>query len=334
MSVFEPLLANTLRVLDSYGLDAEALFSEQGIQFKLPLDPAVRISRGKYLELRRRSAVLSGDPYFALRAAELLHPGDLGVLGFAWLSSQNLRECFLRLERYVGIISENASVSLVDQPPDLLVFYETDPGLDPEPLTSITPGAVMLRMAQMHRQKPFRLTEARFACGKPKHTAGFRRFFDCPISFGNDRNQLRIALHFTDEAIPHSNDALARLHDEIMDKYLLELKRPDIVGKVRAEIMRQLPAGGVTVETVSPFLGQSSRTLRRRLQEANITFKQLVTQVRKELSAQLISDHSLSLSEISFMLGFSESSAFSRAYKSWFGVSPKLARARSVRQHN
>jgi AraC-like DNA-binding protein len=90
--------------------------------------------------------------------------------------------------------------------------------------------------------------------------------------------------------------------------------------------MRQLPAGSVTLDSVSARLQHSSRTLRRRLKDENITFRQLVTQVRKELVGQYMSDRSLLLSEIAFMLGFSEQSAFSRSYKRWFGVSPSLAR--------
>ena len=70
MSVFEPLLANTFRVFNSYGLNAKALFAEAGIPIRLPFDPSVRISRRKFLQVRSRASELSGDPYYALRAAQ------------------------------------------------------------------------------------------------------------------------------------------------------------------------------------------------------------------------------------------------------------------------
>jgi AraC-like DNA-binding protein len=117
------------------------------------------------------------------------------------------------------------------------------------------------------------------------------------------------------------------LHDEIMTKYVLELERADIVGRVRSEIMRELPGGGVTVESVSAGLHNSTRTIRKRLKEENSSFNKLLAEVRKELVKQLMADRNLSLSQISFMLGFSELSAFSRAYKSWFGLPPKVSRS-------
>jgi AraC-like DNA-binding protein len=326
VSVFEPLLANTVRVFESYGLDAEALFAADGIKFQLPLDSSVRISRKKFLQVRRRAMKLSGDPYYPLRMAQVFHPCDVGVMGFAWLASSSLRECFLRLERFSSMISEGISISVTDEPPDMVVSYIPDFDLEPELLTSISAGACLLQLSRDHRKKPFKLTEMKFACKKPTRVAGFRKFFDCPLSFGDEVNQLIMPLDVADEPIPHSNRQLANLHDEIMDRYLVQIGRKDIVGRVRTEIMRQLPSGHVTIDSVSASLQHSSRTLRRRLKEKNSTFTNLMTQVRKELVGQYMSDRRLLLSEISFMLGFSEQSAFSRAYKRWFGVSPRLAR--------
>jgi AraC-like DNA-binding protein len=326
VSVFEPLLANTFRVFESYGLDAEALFSAAGIPIRLPFDPFVRISRKKFLRMRRQAMKLSGDPYYPLRMAQVFHPCDVGVLGFAWLASSSLRECFLRLERYSTIIINGNRVSVTDEPPNMVVSYITDFGSEPEQLTSIAAGACFLQMARDHRKTPFKLTEMKFACKKPTRIAGFRKFFDCPLSFGHEVNQLIMPINVADEPIPQSNRQLAKMHDEIMDRYLVQMGRKDIVGRVCTEIMRQLPTGSVTIESVSASLQYSSRTLRRRLKEENETFTQLVIQVRKELVGQYMSDPSLLLSEISFMLGFSEQSAFSRAFKRWFGVSPRLAR--------
>ena len=269
---------------------------------------------------------LSGDPYYPLRMAQLFHPGDVGVLGFAWLASSSLRDCFIRLERFSVMVNEGIRVTVTDEPPNMVVSYIPDFGLEPELLTSIAAGACFLQLSRDHMKNPFNLTEMKFACKKPTRIAGFRKFFNCLLSFGHEVNQLIMPLEVADEPIPQSSRQLAKLHDEIMDRYLVQMGLKDIVGRVCTEIMRQLPAGNVTIDSVSASLGYSSRTLRRRLKEKNESFTHLVTQVRKELVGQYMSDRSLLLSEISFMLGFSEQSAFSRAYKRWFGVSPRLAR--------
>jgi len=108
-----------------------------------------------------------------------------------------------------------------------------------------------------------------------------------------------------------------------MVKYLARLKKEDISTRVRAAIVDQLPSGGISDETVAEALYLNSRTLQPRLSEAGTTFKSLLVEVRRELAEKYVLDQKLTITEISYLLGFSETSAFSRAFKTWTGKTPR-----------
>jgi AraC-like DNA-binding protein len=107
-----------------------------------------------------------------------------------------------------------------------------------------------------------------------------------------------------------------------MIRYLAQFDRQDIVNQTRTVIIDQLPSGSLGIISVADSLHLTPRTLRRRLAAEDKSFKQLVSEVRQDLATQYILDRTLTLTEISFMLGFSEASAFSRAFRNWTGRSP------------
>jgi AraC-like DNA-binding protein len=110
-------------------------------------------------------------------------------------------------------------------------------------------------------------------------------------------------------------------------EYLARVDRDDIVSRARAEILDQLPSGTASLESVASALNVSTRTLIRKLGDENESFKNLLATIRRELGEKYVLDKGLSLTEISFLLGFSETSSFSRAYKNWTGQSPRAHRA-------
>lgn len=87
-----------------------------------------------------------------------------------------------------------------------------------------------------------------------------------------------------------------------------------------------MPSGGVSNEKVAQKLNMSTRTLQRKLKASHTTFRTLLDEVRHEFAANYIQDSTFSLMEIAFVLGYSEYSSFSRAYKSWTGISPSEIR--------
>jgi AraC-like DNA-binding protein len=96
-------------------------------------------------------------------------------------------------------------------------------------------------------------------------------------------------------------------------------------------ISANLTHGDVKIATAAGAIGLSPRQLRRQLAQANTTFRDLLYETRKSMAAHYINETALSMTEIAFLLGFSELSAFSRAAKKWFGRTPRELRRRSRR---
>jgi AraC-like DNA-binding protein len=111
-----------------------------------------------------------------------------------------------------------------------------------------------------------------------------------------------------------------------MVEYLAQLDDDNIIERIKAAIIDQLPSGQVTDSSIADALYLSRRTFHRRLLQQNTTFRAILNEVRQKLASQYITDSSLSLNEISFLLGFAEISSFSRAFKRWTGTSPSAFR--------
>jgi AraC-like DNA-binding protein len=116
------------------------------------------------------------------------------------------------------------------------------------------------------------------------------------------------------------------MHEDVIRKHLSRIKRDNIANRARLTIMELLPSGRVTGEDMARELNMSIRTLRRKLGEKDETVRSLLTNVRKDLAQRYIRNEDYNITEIAFLLGFADSSAFSRAFKNWFGQSPSEAR--------
>jgi AraC-like DNA-binding protein len=116
------------------------------------------------------------------------------------------------------------------------------------------------------------------------------------------------------------------MHEDVIRKHLSRIKRDNIANRARLTILELLPSGRVTGEDMARELNMSIRTLRRKLGEKDETVRSLLTNVRKDLAQRYIRNEDYNITEIAFLLGFADSSAFSRAFKNWFGQSPSEAR--------
>jgi AraC-like DNA-binding protein len=135
-----------------------------------------------------------------------------------------------------------------------------------------------------------------------------------------------IPLALADEMLTGANPELAILNDKVVTRRLALIDREDIIARVQATLMDLLPQGNISDDAVANALHMSVRTMHRKLTEENNNFRTLLVEMRRDLAEQYILDNSLTLTEISLLLGFSESSSFSRAFKSWTGTAPSEVR--------
>jgi len=326
MSVFAPSTINLWRTIESYGIDPAPLFEVEGIQLKPPIDPCARHSYEKIDRIRAKAVELSGDEAIGLRSASVYLPSQFGALGYAWQASLTLRSACMRLERFVRVVNVKATFRVEDHDGCMVVTLKVDAPSEAETARDDGALALVTKMSRLVSGEHFRLCSVNFRHAPPKDIKPYFEYFGCELNFNQAENQLLIPLSIADETLVGANPELALLNDKVVTRRLARLDKDDIVSRVRAILVDQLPQGGVSDDTVADALHMSVRTMHRKLTDAESNFRSLLVEIRRNLAEAYIMDNSLTLTEISLLLGFSEPSSFSRAFKSWTGTAPSEAR--------
>ncbi len=326
MSVFAPALGVIWKQLEEYGIDPEPLFRQAGIEPETIYDSGARVSIESYQRLDTKAAELSRDPFFGLKGAEYFRPAHLGALGFAWLASSSLRTAFERLSRYARVIQEKLTLDLDEDDDYFYVRIDAHmPALN-QNIREEGQLAAMTKFCRVIFGNRFNPAKICFQQSEPEDTSYHYELFRCPIEFEAPATLFVAHKKDVDKRLTGSNDELAKLNEHIVVKYLAHSAKHDIVNRVKAAIIDGLSSGTVTEMSIAEELHTTPRNMHRKLQKEGTSFKQLLTDVRRDLALQYIQDRSKTLTEISFMLGFSEASSFSRAFKGWTGKPPSEAR--------
>lgn len=327
MTLFAPSLSSMWRQIKDAGLDADSIFNRHGVDKSAIFDHNARVESARVDRIMADAIEQANDPFFGMREAEFFRPAHLGPLGFAWLASTNLREAFSRLQRYSRVINDQLNFEL-EECGELMLINVTENSPSAHMYHRDTGAlAVLVRMCRFicgSKWNPVRISVAHPA---PHDVSYFFSYFRCPVEFNTEKNTLYIDREQAGERITGANEYLAQLNDHIVTRYLAHHSRQDIVNRTRAAILDSLSDGLATEKAVADSLHMSARQLSRKLKEEETSFRDLLVECRRELAQQYISDGTLSLTEISFLLGFSEASSFSRAFRRWTGVSPTAARA-------
>jgi AraC-like DNA-binding protein len=326
MSVFAPSASSLWRQIEDYGIDPAPLFKKHGVQAFTPFDPNARFSSTKLNQITAEAAEQTGDQFFGVKEAKYFLPSHIGPLGFAWLASTSLRSAVERLQRYIKVIHENIEITIKEEPATLVVRLHSEATSADHFERDSGSLAIFTRMCRFIAGEEWNPTRVTLAHPAPADTSYYFQYFRCPVEFEAEHHGIRIDRQQAEKHLTGANKQMAQLNDHMVVRYLASQSRGDIVNQVKSAILESLGEGSICESMVAESLHTSTRNLHRKLNSVNSSFKVLLLETRSELASQYINDASLTLTEISYMLGFSEISSFSRAYKRWTGQSPSAAR--------
>jgi len=309
-------------LLEMYGHDPEPIFSQQGITKEMMVKPGARALQTIGDNLWYRASQTIDDPCFGLKSGNLWHPSHLNALGYAWLASATLREALTRLERYIHAITKIAILQLVEVDDGLALYLKFKPTTIVIPSRTDSFFSIVTSMCRVNYGATLNPQSVSFVHEAPSCAGEYFAYFKSPVAFKADRNLLVLPKDKVDAPLKGYNPEIARIHDQIIIRYLSGLRKEDIAERVKSAIIKKLPSGGVSDEIVAKELHMSVRSLQRSLRSEGTTFGKLLDEVRKDLSMDYVRDQGINLTEVAFILGFSELSAFSRAFKKWTGRSP------------
>jgi AraC-like DNA-binding protein len=315
------LIATTLRAC---GCDPEPLFVAAGLDSDKITDPNARFPMLRMQKLWKLAIEATGDPCLGLAAARQFQPALLHGLGLAWLVSDTLLDAFGRLVRYARLINNALDFRLEEQPDFVylvIVLPKTRPP-DFEYAALDLGMAAFLRMCQItagHHLLPRHVSLQR---PEPPCPAQFEEIFGPSIDYRAPSNRVCFDRQLLTRHLASANPELARINDQVVVDYLARFDRASIAMQVRSKIIHQLPDGIPTQETIADTLHVSLRSLQRKLKEEDTSFRDLLEDTRQQLALQYLRDSRRSIGEITYLLGFTEPSNFTRAFKRWTGKSP------------
>jgi AraC-like DNA-binding protein len=316
-----------VRLVEMHGIDAQALVREAGIDPATLRDPSARISSSAGDAVVARAAALIPDPAFALRAARCWHPSNLGALGHAWLASSTLRTGLQRLERYNRVLGEKAQIRVTDARDGLRFTYDhrrRDPVL--RAIGTDFTLSLVLDMCRMNYGASLRPVDVRLSRPRPANIEPYRHFYGCPIHFEAGEDCFLLTRHVADEPLSTANRQLAGTLDNILAAQLAALTKDNIPARCKSSVLEQLTSGELSEDDMARQLHMSRRTLQRKLAESSTTYQKLVDDTRRDLALRYLEDAGKSITDVTFLLGFSGQSAFTRAFRRWTGMSPTTYR--------
>jgi AraC-like DNA-binding protein len=322
MTVYIPLIGLLWRTMEAHGFDPARIIPEKIYQPGAEPGIGDRISLEVFEGLLTRAVALLGDPTIGLCAAKQIHPSHLGALGHAWMASNSLRTAIMRTQRFHRMLHEQLTIHVSEPPGFLQIEYRQ-------------PGSLAIRSEQVDARLGSLLHLCRFNFGadltpayvrmrrpEPADPTPWTRFFGTPVQFGAALDCLAFHVQDADKPLTVSSPQLVSVTEDMMIRYLAGLDRSKIADRVRAVLLDLLPSGQISEQSVAGELHITLRTLRNRLRKEETTFRSLLTDLRKDLARSYLSGPSYSITEISFLLGYANTSSFARAFRSWFGSSP------------
>ncbi|WP_319480223.1 AraC family transcriptional regulator ligand-binding domain-containing protein [uncultured Draconibacterium sp.] len=263
-------------------------------------------------------------PGFSVRIGQQMKMEDYGVLGLSWKTCSWAGEIFERSERYFKLLSNTYFFEVEKDIEISRVFLNREAlrrGMELSNEATLSATVLVLRAITESDISP---VEVSFKHAPPEKLDDYNKAFNCPILFNQTQNYIAYKKEDLDRRTAKADESIHKFLVERVEEETkgIELSGNKIVNDVENLIRDALPSGIPGVEQIGQIMGMSRRTLTRRLSENGLTFRDLIKRIQEEVSRDLLKNPERSIAEIAFETGFSEQSAFSRAFKNWTNQSP------------
>ena len=309
-------------VLRDLGADPTEVVTEAGFDLKLFDDPDNVISYATRAHLLNVCVAKTGCRHFGLLVGQQGGLSSLGLMGYLVQHSPNVESALCNLVRYFHLHVQGAEVILTQKDGLAFLGYSIyQPGV--EAAAQINDGAIAIVFNILSKLcgPNWEPTEACFSHQKPRDLKPFKKYFRIPLRFDAERNGLFFHVRWLKKPVQQADPELYRLLRKQIDK-LESTYRCDFAEQVRRVLGTALLTGHAREDEVAALFSIHSRTLHRRLKACNISFQQLVDEIRYKIARQMLEHTEIGLSQISVALDYSDTRAFTRAFSRWSGVTP------------
>jgi AraC-like DNA-binding protein len=307
------------RTVEKYQVDSGDMFASIGMPREPYRDPDSRIPIVQMSQIWAEAERLTGNPCLGFEVGMGLQPTNFHAVGYAWLGSASIREALERLVRYQRLLSTAADMTFENKDTSA-EFHFHSKQLDQFGVDAALCAVVQVCRGISHEEfSPLSVSMTRPAPVCEREVA---QFLNCTVEYQAHGNVLTFSSESIDAPLPRNNPAMVQASEELAQQYIARMDKNDIVTRARVLLIGQLPNGEPSRKLLAERLHMSERTLARRLSENDYTFTSLVDEIRQHLARDYLRQSRFSVTDVAFLLGFSDQSNFARAFKRWTDLSP------------
>lgn len=311
--------------LESRAVDAAKLLGEAAPEPNGPAPGRYPVERWRrHLEA---AAEHLHDDNLGLHLGRTVTPRHFGVMGYVLLACGTLGAALTRLHRYQRLVYDVSPMRIEARGPSVTLEWGVENGR-PGRLVDETAITALVQFARdVTGAAETKIDAVHFVNEPPRSLAPYRRYFGGEVLFQQEATRVRLPLSLLAKPLRQPDAALLDLLERQAESLLAEL--PD-AGNLEQAVRRAVAAsareGEITLERVASALHTSPRTLHRRLDALALGFRELRDDTRRRLAEQHLADPGMGIAEVALLLGYSEQSAFTRAFKRWTGATPMAFR--------
>jgi AraC-like DNA-binding protein len=307
------------------GLDVQPLLKRSNLTTAQIKKLHIRIAARAQIAFLNEVASAIQDDFLGVHLAQSLDLRELGLLYYVLASSETLGEALKRLARYSGIHNEGVHITCQDRNALGINFqyFGVSRVSDFHQIEFF--ATVLLRLCRELSGRRILPIAVQFTHRKSAVPSEIKTFFGCGLEFSAREDRVVFASPVkrvtTVNADPYLNSLMRQYCEEVLSQR--HIKVGNWRSNVENAIAPLLPHGEATIENVAQRLGVSTRTLARRLATENVTFVEVLSELRLELAKRHLQEPRRKIAEVAWLLGYEDQSAFSHAFKRWTGASPR-----------
>jgi AraC-like DNA-binding protein len=276
------------------------------------------------LEVFEYAAHITGDDAAMLDFYSELPHGAIPTFDYVALCAPSLRQGLQNWQRFIALRTNCYQMIFEEDPAHGILSWDIPDRLGPRTQNTFAKVAWASSRIEYMAQAPEMELKIELTVPAPVCISRFQQRHAGNLKFGQARDRILIPGEYLDLVPPKGEASLyAMVEATAMTEVEKTLSLRDPLARIRTTINDQLKSGTCKLETVAKSLGMSQRSLQRHLESEGTSFRELTDAIRQSMASRYLRESNLALTEIAFLLGFSELSSFSRAVRNWYGVSPR-----------
>ncbi len=312
-----------LETAGRFGIAAETLLVDTGLDATLLRQPDQRIDYHAFDALIQRAIELTGEPGLGFLMGMQMKVSNHGLLGYAAMVSNTVREALHLAQRYIEIQTATIKLDMIEVDGEAVLYF--DERQAEFPLSETIIAFLMIGFSKMGEALTGRAFQghAEVTFPRPDYFDRFETQLKGPVLFGRPRNALFFTSQGLDLPLLMADPVAQRLSEEQCKRNLTEIQGSRTFGQLIRDMIVDEDQHFSTLDEVAAKLHMTARTLQRYLARESLSFHDLVADMRRQRAQQLLQEGKLSIQEIADVLGYADATNFTRAFKQWTQESPR-----------